>query len=249
MKIDSNFIEQWGLKYDEIESDECEYLTLIERVKEETKTHLSINLETFQRIINWKSPRVKGTIKWDDYGAYEETFRKIIGPKCKEKMKLLVALPGIGAPVASTILHFIFPEIFPIYDFRTTEVLNRFGCLKSKTVSTVRYPEFQRVGNVQSCWHGCNFADTAEVGKGLGIHLFESLSYAPVVIGVAKNPLKIAERFVPIHRGRSRKPLFVSAAGCPVQEAARSILSMHGPYRIPTLLKQADHHARATCLP
>jgi deoxyribonuclease V len=90
---------------------------------------------------------------------------------------------------------------------------------------------------------------TAEVGKGLGIHLFESLPYAPVVIGVAKNPLKIAERFVPIHRGRSRKPLFVSAAGCPVQEAARSILSMHGPYRIPTLLKQADHHARAACLP
>ena len=60
-------------------------------------------------------------------------------------MKILEALPGIGAPVASTILYFIFPEIFPIYDFRTTEVLNHFGCLKSKTVSTIRYPEFQRV--------------------------------------------------------------------------------------------------------
>ena len=85
----------------------------------------------------------------------------------------------------------------------------------------------------------------AEVGKGLGTHLFESLSYAPVVIGVAKNPLKIAERFVPIHRGKSKKPLFVSAVGCSVEKAAQSILSMHGPYRIPTLLKLADHHARA----
>jgi deoxyribonuclease V len=89
----------------------------------------------------------------------------------------------------------------------------------------------------------------AEVGKGLGIHLFESLSYAPVVIGVAKNPLKVADSFVPINRGRSRKPLFVSAIGCPVEEAARSILSMHGPHRIPTLLKLADRHARAACLP
>ena len=59
--------------------------------------------------------------------------------------KLLVVLPGIGAPVASTILHFICPEIFPIYDFRTTEVLYRLGCLKSKTVSNIRYPEFQSV--------------------------------------------------------------------------------------------------------
>ena len=85
-----------------------------------------------------------------------------------------------------------------------------------------------------------------DVGKGLGMHLFESLSYSPVVIGVAKNPLKVADHFVPINRGRSRKPLLVSAIGCSVDEAARSILSMHGPYRIPTLLKLADQQARGT---
>jgi deoxyribonuclease V len=85
----------------------------------------------------------------------------------------------------------------------------------------------------------------ADAGKGLGVHLFESLSYLTVVIGVAKNPLKVADHFVLINRGRSRKPLFVSAIGCSVDQAARSILSMYGPYRIPTLLKLADHHARA----
>jgi deoxyribonuclease V len=84
-----------------------------------------------------------------------------------------------------------------------------------------------------------------ETGKGLGTYLFESLSYSTVVIGVAKNPLTIADQFVPIFRGRSRKPLFVSAIGCQAEQAARSILSMHGPYRIPTLLKLADRHARA----
>jgi deoxyribonuclease V len=83
-----------------------------------------------------------------------------------------------------------------------------------------------------------------DVGKGLGVHLFESLSYSPVVIGVAKNPLKVADHFVPIVRGRSRKPLFVSAIGCSVDEAAQSILSMHGPHRIPMLLKLADQQAR-----
>jgi deoxyribonuclease V len=83
-----------------------------------------------------------------------------------------------------------------------------------------------------------------DVGKGLGMHLFESLPYSPVVIGVAKNPLKVADHFVPINRGRSRKPLFISATGCSVNEAVQSILSMHGPHRIPTLLKLADQQAR-----
>lgn len=84
----------------------------------------------------------------------------------------------------------------------------------------------------------------AEVGKGLGEHLFEWLSYSPEVVGVAKNPLKVADQFVPIMRGRSTRPLFVSAIGCSVERAARSIVSMHGPYRIPTLLKLADQYAR-----
>ena len=83
------------------------------------------------------------------------------------------------------------------------------------------------------------------VGKGLGAHLYESLSYSTVVIGVAKSPLKMAECFVPIFRGKSKKPLYISSAGGGVEKAATSILNMHGPYRIPTLLLLADQRARS----
>ena len=64
------------------------------------------------------------------------------------------------------------------------------------------------------------------------------------VIGVAKSPLRIADRFVPVLRGRSRKPLYVSAVGCSLERTARAVASMHGPHRIPTLLKTADRLAR-----
>jgi deoxyribonuclease V len=74
------------------------------------------------------------------------------------------------------------------------------------------------------------------------VHL--NLSYSTVVIGVAKSPLKMAECFVPIFRGKSKKPLYISSAGCGVEKAATSILNMHGPCRIPTLLLLADQHAR-----
>jgi deoxyribonuclease V len=83
-----------------------------------------------------------------------------------------------------------------------------------------------------------------DVGKGLGVHLAEALSYSPIIIGVAKNPLRVADRFRSIRRGRSAKPLFVSALGCPLDHAARAVLGMHGPHRIPTLLGLADRCAR-----
>lgn len=88
----------------------------------------------------------------------------------------------------------------------------------------------------------------ADAGKGLGLHLYESLDYSTTVIGVAKNPLRVADRFIAIRRGRSKKPLYISAAGCTVEYAAQSILRMYGPHRIPALLKRADHHARAGAL-
>ncbi|MCF8111508.1 MAG: endonuclease V [Desulfobacteraceae bacterium] len=79
-----------------------------------------------------------------------------------------------------------------------------------------------------------------ETGRGLGAHLRDALSYFPVIVGVAKNPLKTADNFVIICRGKSKKPLFVSAAGCRPEQAGLWIKSMHGPHRIPTLLRIAD---------
>jgi deoxyribonuclease V len=83
-----------------------------------------------------------------------------------------------------------------------------------------------------------------DVGKGLGEHLAHALSYSPVVIGVAKNRLRVAQRLVPIIRGRSAKPLYVSAVGCSLDRAASWIRDMHGPHRIPTMLRLADQCAR-----
>jgi deoxyribonuclease V len=83
-----------------------------------------------------------------------------------------------------------------------------------------------------------------EVGKGLGASLCDTLAYSTEIIGVAKKPLAVADRFVEVRRGRSTKPLFVSAIGCPVERAAEHVSRMHGAYRIPTLLRLADRHAR-----
>lgn len=79
---------------------------------------------------------------------------------------------------------------------------------------------------------------------GLGMHLYQALHESAVVVGVAKTRFAGATGVLPICRGTSRVPLFISSAGIPVAAAADFVLSMHGPYRIPTMLKRVDRLAR-----
>jgi deoxyribonuclease V len=74
---------------------------------------------------------------------------------------------------------------------------------------------------------------------GLGAHLYQALGKSVRVIGVAKTAFRGAPG-VEVVRGGTRRPLYVSAAGMPVAEAADCIRRMHGPYRLPTLIRRAD---------
>jgi deoxyribonuclease V len=78
---------------------------------------------------------------------------------------------------------------------------------------------------------------------GLGAHLYEALGKKTPVIGVAKTPFASAAA-IAITRGTSSQPLFVTAVGMPEHEAANHIASMHGPHRLPTLLKRVDQLCR-----
>jgi len=76
--------------------------------------------------------------------------------------------------------------------------------------------------------------------KGLGMHLYEALSGAATVIGVAKNPFVGNDTAVPLLRGRSKKPLFITAAGVSTHQAAEKVARMYGTSRIPLMLQLVD---------
>jgi deoxyribonuclease V len=81
--------------------------------------------------------------------------------------------------------------------------------------------------------------------RALGAHLYEELRQATPVIGAAKTRFAGAEKWSgQVVRGRSSAPLFVTAAGMGVDEAAAHVRSMHGEHRIPTLVALADRLAR-----
>jgi deoxyribonuclease V len=81
---------------------------------------------------------------------------------------------------------------------------------------------------------------------GLGAHLFEALGEKTPVVGVAKTRFHSATEAVPVCRGTSRAPLYVTAAGIEASVAADWIAGMHGPYRVPTVLKRVDQLVRTS---
>jgi deoxyribonuclease V len=91
---------------------------------------------------------------------------------------------------------------------------------------------------------------------GLGARLHDALGGRIPIVGVAKTPFHGAsvigaserserESVIDIHRGGSTRPLHVTAVGIDPREAADRVRAMHGPHRIPTLIRRADALARS----
>ncbi len=79
---------------------------------------------------------------------------------------------------------------------------------------------------------------------GLGAHLYEALNREVPIIGVAKTAYVTTGPAVPVLRGQSLRPLFVTAVGISHEAAADCVRRMHGPSRIPTLLNRVDRLCR-----
>ncbi len=87
------------------------------------------------------------------------------------------------------------------------------------------------------------YADLDPDGRpGLGARAHDE--FAVPVIGVAKSAFRTATHAIPVLRGSSARPLYVTAAGMPRTEAAGLVQRMAGRHRMPDALRRADTLAR-----
>ena len=87
------------------------------------------------------------------------------------------------------------------------------------------------------------YADLDPEGKpGLGARAREE--FGVPVIGVAKTPFRTATHAIPVLRGSSARPLYITAAGMPRADAADLVRQMAGRHRLPDALRRADTLAR-----
>jgi deoxyribonuclease V len=77
---------------------------------------------------------------------------------------------------------------------------------------------------------------------GLGAHLREEFT-API-IGVAKTAFHAATHAAEVRRGTAIRPLYITAAGMLIPEAAALVAGMAGEHRMPSALHRVDALAR-----
>lgn len=85
----------------------------------------------------------------DEYdNRYAKAFRRAAAAPPERKLAKLVGsgvkLPGVGAPTASTIIHFIHPETMPIIDVRTVGTLFEAGRIRTQQCDLEHYEEFRK---------------------------------------------------------------------------------------------------------
>jgi len=92
------------------------------------------------------------------------------------------------------------------------------------------------------------YVDLDPYGRpGLGAHAHDA--FGVPVIGVAKTPFHSATHAYPVLRGAATRPLYVTAAGLSVADAAELVRTMAGPYRLPDALRRVDALARGRVHP
>jgi len=80
---------------------------------------------------------------------------------------------------------------------------------------------------------------------GLGAHLYEAIHRRVPVVGVAKTKYRGDTWSLPVLRGASASPLYVTSAGVDCAIAAENVARMSGVGRTPKLISLADRWARS----
>ncbi|MCP6719027.1 MAG: hypothetical protein KJI71_02200 [Patescibacteria group bacterium] len=132
--INRRFIKNW-IPDDQDNPEEDKYKAILKTIQEQD---LRIDKNTFQKLYDWKARRSKKYLDLNKYKLYESAFNEISDLKDEEKIKFYMKtkerrkLSGILDPVASTILHFMYPDKFPIKDVRTIGTLRDKDLLGEK---------------------------------------------------------------------------------------------------------------------
>jgi len=137
-KLNKDILFKWVDEYNEQYwhgSDKEIEEKMKERLKNKFKRgNMFLSKDEFEQICYWKAKRNKR-----NYSNNPEEYIKYITAQSfasrndRFKIEALTLLKGVQYPVASTILHFSFPNKYPIIDWRVLWSLSKLG-----------YPEMQQ---------------------------------------------------------------------------------------------------------
>ena len=172
MIINATFIAEWHPRYDECTHDEGEYQAILSNLAPRLPTFKNMPRLIVRRIIRWKSPRIMSRV---NYGILAKAVHEAAGYPELCRLAILDAGPFVGAPFASTILHFMYPDRFPIFDIRTATALHTAGLFSTTSIAAQHYSAFVKA--IFDIQHGAPWYSLRQIDQVL--FAFQKLTLVP----------------------------------------------------------------------
>ncbi len=126
VRINRGFVEYWSDRYDY--RDDYHHEQRLKRWLAKQSGRKFLDKESFLGIAMWKTPRGKHHYEANSAGFVRQVTDEAFQARDDRlRLHILMALDGVGVPVASTILHFAFPDMYPILDIRALTTLTKAG--------------------------------------------------------------------------------------------------------------------------
>jgi hypothetical protein len=128
--LSKEFVREWADKYDaDYVKKYPEYAKVERRVKARLREGRPyLDKRHFVEIARWKSQRPVRHYESNDSALVRDVTALAFAARRDDlRLRVLTLLNGVGVPVASTILHFAFPDRYPIMDIRAVTTLTRLG--------------------------------------------------------------------------------------------------------------------------
>ena len=118
----------------------------------------SFKRKHFLKVAEWKAIAAQATFEGLDSDDIEYVTSVALDEDTPNHLRLplLKVLPGVGGPLASTLLTVFDPKKFSIMDSRATGVLHEFGLLASAHPNQTDYQTYRKL--VKSLAKGANCA-------------------------------------------------------------------------------------------
>ena len=133
LRIDEAFVLRWSGRYLEgvPQADAAIEEYLFTDVSATVRARGSLSRGEFLAIGTWKSPRVRSRLERNDARRVQTITSLAFAPDAVERASILIALSGVGEPIASAILAVWDPGRYTVYDWRATETLQTAGLFRA----------------------------------------------------------------------------------------------------------------------
>lgn len=113
LRLPAREVRKWAARYDARVDDGL--VELARRVRERGY----LTGKDLRALARWKTPRTAAHVARNEEGFVRAVTRVAFATECERpRIEVLLLLRGVAWPTASVILHFVYPDRYPVLDYR-----------------------------------------------------------------------------------------------------------------------------------